>query len=509
VKISSSFKLEDISSTAEVLIPKDPLERVIGQDEAVDLARIASKQKRNLLLVGPPGTGKSMIAQALALHLPPPTEEIQVVDNPEKPERPFIEIKTQETMLEEKKTKETAEGDVVSPVDVPTKVAETLGYRCIKCGTYSPHTQRECPSCSTLKAGSSQRVQVDNPFGDLMGLVEATLTQMGQAPRKKPRVKTTRRRGGKEEVVIYEPAGDRIKVLDEKALEKRRKMESISPRKVLVPVDRIPFILATGASETELLGDVRHDPYGGHKGLGTQPFERVVAGSIHEAHQGVLFIDEIPQLGQLQRYILTAMQDRVYPIAGRNPQSAGASVRVDDVPCNFIFVAACNIQDLPQIISPLRSRIVGSGYEVLVETTMPRSELNEAKLVQFCAQEVAMDGRIPHLSRDGVKALIDDAVKRAKRMDGKSDAITLRLRELGGLIRIAGDLATFEKTSLIEEKHIKKALKRAKPAEEQIKERYGSYYGGLARDISSAQKDAQGPYNYWNQQEDDDKKGYE
>ena len=270
-----------------------------------------------------------------------------------------------------------------------------------------------------------------------------------------------------------------------------------------------PFILATGASETELLGDVRHDPYGGHKGLGTQPFERVIAGSIHEAHQGVLFIDEIPQLGQLQRYILTAMQDRVFPIAGRNPQSAGASVRVEDVPCNFIFVAACNIQDLPQIISPLRSRIVGSGYEVLVEMTMPRSELNEAKLVQFCAQEVAMDGRIPHLSRAGVKALIEEAVKRAKRMDGKSDAITLRLRELGGLIRIAGDLAIFEKTPLIEEKHIRKALKRAKPAEEQIKERYGSYYGGLARDISSAQKDAQGPYNYWNHQEDDDKKGYE
>jgi ATP-dependent Lon protease len=55
------------------------------------------------------------------------------------------------------------------------------------------------------------------------------------------------------------------------------------------------------------------------------------------------------------------MQERRFPIAGRHPQSAGASTRVDDVPCNFVLVAACNIQDLPQILSPLRSRIAGEG----------------------------------------------------------------------------------------------------------------------------------------------------
>ena len=152
------------------------------------------------------------------------------------------------------------------------------------------------------------------------------------------RVTTTRKRFGKEEVVVFERCGEMIRVLDQTALEKRRELEKVSPRKVLVPLDRNPFVLATGSSETELLGDVRHDPYGGHPQLGTQPYERVVPGAIHEAHEGVLFLDELPHLGHIQRFILTAMQEKRFPISGRNPQSAGASVKVNDVPCDFIFV---------------------------------------------------------------------------------------------------------------------------------------------------------------------------
>src|SRR5213079_1581947 len=68
------FALDDFETTAEIAIPDDPLKRVVGQDEAVKLARIAANQRRHFLLVGPPGTGKSMIAQALSLHLPSVTE---------------------------------------------------------------------------------------------------------------------------------------------------------------------------------------------------------------------------------------------------------------------------------------------------------------------------------------------------------------------------------------------------------------------------------------------------
>ena len=99
------------------------------------------------------------------------------------------------------------------------------------------------------------------------------------------------------------------------------------------------------------------------------------------------------------------------------------------------------------------------------------------------------------------------AESRAKVIDDQPNALTLRLRELGGLIRVAGDLATVQGANHISAKHVKEARRRALPVEAQIKERHGTYRRGLASDVTSAQKEA-APYNYWNYTSDDDGTGY-
>ncbi|MGE4275175.1 MAG: ATP-binding protein [Candidatus Methanomethylophilaceae archaeon] len=485
-----------LDDTSQIVLPTDPLDRVLGQEEAIDLARIAARQRRHLLLVGPPGTGKSMIAQALALHLPAPKHEVRVVHNPENPERPFLEVKSQDIIDIERHSRSGAAGELIAPHEAPANVAEKLGYLCRHCGNYSSPTERVCPHCSKSKLEADRS---SNPFGDILGgMIEVTMKAMPQMPVGKEKVTTTRQRNGREEVVVFERADENIRVLDQKALEKRRELERLSNQKVLVKLERTPFVMATGASETELLGDVRHDPYGGHQTLGTAPYERVVAGTIHEAHEGVLFIDEISHLGQMQRYILTAMQERSFPISGRNPQSAGASVKVDSVPCDFILVAACNIQDLENILSPLRSRIIGGGYEVLMETSMPDTSRNRARYAQFVAQEINMDGRIPHATMDAVEAIITEGRNRARLIDDRVNQLTLRMREMGGLIRAAGDLAMQEESDFIDADHIRRALRRSKPVEEQIKDRYGSYMRGLSSDVSDSQKE-KSPYYLHNQ----------
>lgn len=126
-----------MSSTEEIQIPSDPLDRVLGQEEAIELAKIAAKQRRHLLLVGPPGTGKSMIARALSMNLPQPKQEIRVAKNPENPERPLLEVLDSEEVFKEEQILEESIGVLLDPPEAPGNVAEHLGYRCKNCQKYS------------------------------------------------------------------------------------------------------------------------------------------------------------------------------------------------------------------------------------------------------------------------------------------------------------------------------------------------------------------------------------
>ena len=119
------------------------------------------------------------------------------------------------------------------------------------------------------------------------------------------------------------------------------------------------------------------------------------------------------------------------------------------------------------------SRIRGYGYEVYVNTDMRDTERNRRRLVRFVAQEVRNEqskdsGKaIPHFSPKAVGLVL----KEAQRRSGRRGKLSLRLRELGGLVRIAGDLAAEDNAPLVEPVHVTRARMIAKHLEQHVADR--------------------------------------
>src|SRR5437879_12297717 len=102
-----------------------------------------------------------------------------------------------------------------------------------------------------------------------------------------------------------------------------------------------------------------------------------------------------------------------------------------------------------------------------MKSTITDSDENRLKLVRFVAQEVAKDRKIPHFDRTAVLEILREAQRRA----GRRGQLTLRLRELGGLIRVAGDIAQEEGSPLVTAKDVLNAKRIARSLEQQVADR--------------------------------------
>ncbi|MEM3407923.1 MAG: ATP-dependent protease LonB [Candidatus Micrarchaeia archaeon] len=441
-----SEDLEDIektipkfNTTAEIKIPEKIIDQIIGQDKAVEIVKKAAAQRRNVLLLGSPGTGKSMLAQGMA-ELMPAENLRDVLVYPNEFDENNPKIKTVLTYP-----------NGLPPENAPEEEKIGQGRKIIlasKMQKLMPKKQSGISWITTLLIILIIGLLIFQ-FVDLSVLSEIE---------KYSSIIAAIVLGGLFFLAMW--------MFTSRLQSGIRREEYNEPKLIVDNTGRrtAPFIEATGAKAGALFGDVRHDPLQ-TGGLGTPAHLRVESGAIHRADMGVLYIDEIGTLNpKSQQDLLTAMQEKKFPITGQSEMSSGALTRTEPVPCDFVLVAAGNLNDLQNMHPALRSRIRGYGYEVYLNDTMPDTKENREKLVRFVAQEVKKDGKIPHFTRDAVIEII----KEAKRKAGRKRRLTLKLRELGGLIRAAGDIAKSENSPVTDVSHVLKAKGVAKTIEQQI-----------------------------------------
>jgi Lon-like ATP-dependent protease len=406
----------NFDSTEDVPIPDRLVDQVIGQEAGSVVIKKAAEQRRHMLMIGDPGTGKSMLARSMTDLLPKDAlEDLLVYPNEDDENEPRVR-----------------------------SVPAGRGDRIVKLQKESMRTQRERSQKMLLIA-----------FAAVGFLILIATLQSGDI--------ITLLFGGFLLMFGYMFIRGRLSSGDESRIPKVLvKHENSSPP---------PFVDATATLSGSLLGDVRHDPFQSG-GMETPAHDRVEPGAIHRAHKGVLYIDEVNLLRlEEQQALLTAMQERAFPISGRSERSSGALTKTEPVPCDFILIAAGNLDAIQGMHPALRSRIRGYGYEVYVNSEMPDTARNRRRLIRFIAQEVRRDmgtsREIPHFEKSAVAIILREAQRRA----GRRGKLSLRLRELGGLVRIAGDLAMEEGAPLTTAAHVLGARNIAKPLEQQVADR--------------------------------------
>jgi Lon-like ATP-dependent protease len=483
--------LRSLRDTSQVSVPQDDIERVIFQDKAKKAIRKIAQNKGHMLMVGRPGTGKSMLAGMFQHILDKsigdfirPRESIVAFPGKdgnhvrfayEDPHKIQIYISNLRKDIENAKNSidEFSLSDQINSVKKVRTFLLWLAVLSIPAGVYFP------------------------PAFVLTGLAGiGAIFMFMQENNHRAQEKVQREMHGGRSISVKHISDMVPEVL-------------YDPRK-----ESDLMISVSEPNSKNMKGGFRHDPYQSGN-LQTPIHLRAFLGA--HAKAPIIYIDELKTLTKTgyMSSLLEIMQNKKYILeGGRNTGSGAADRSENHLKSDNIIIACCNHDTLRHLQEEgdgaFLSRIEDKGEIVHMENSVPETAEHVMQVAQYIKQEIINlqedfentwgevmkkeghagvrrrsqqiygkflpdDYRLSarEFSRDAVAEIVKEL--RCRSTDGKLSCI---LRPINGIIKTAELDAIVENSELVEPRHVRNALKE-----------HLSLEGEIARDIIERRRD--------------------
>ena len=362
-------RLRFFEDTSTITIPEDPIERVVFQDKAKKAIRNVAQSKGHILMVGKPGTGKSLLAEMFNIVLDgslgdylrpkkaivalPGKDENHIIISYENPEL----IDKTEPQLEKQVQEANASAPEFSLSDQKNSFRKVKNY--LAAGTGISLLAGLVFPPAFAAAGVAG-------IGSIFCYIQQKNAEMQETTHKDIYDKTE---------YNLKPVKDMIPVI----LFDPRKQQGLMTR-VAEP------------SERSMKGGFKHDPYQSGN-LQTPAHKRAYLGA--HAKAPILYIDELKTLvsNGYMADLLEIMQERKYILEGGKNTGSGASNRSEnEVKAENIIIACCNHDTLGYLREAgdgaFLSRIEGKGAIIEMDCAVPETPENTRQVVQYIKQEL-------------------------------------------------------------------------------------------------------------------------
>ena len=483
--------LSYFKDTSQIAIPEDPIEKVIFQDKAKKAIRKVAQNRGHLLLVGKPGTGKSMLADMFN----------------------YVIDKSLGDYIRPRESIVAYPGKDQNHMRVAYATPEKIENHILMVNQAIEAVKNSIEEFSLDKQINSVR-KVKNI---LLWITALSIIAGIFFP---PAFVITGLSGlGAIFMFIQE---------DNHKVQEKIQQETFSSKSANVKhiTDTVPEILYDPREDTNLMirisepssknmkGGFRHDPYQSGN-LHTPIHKRAYLGA--HAKAPIIYIDELKTLikeGYMSS-LLEIMQNKKYILeGGRNTGSGAADMSENYLKADNIIIACCNHDTLNYLQEEgdgaFLSRIEDKGEIVNMESSVNETKENIAEVAQYIKQEIEnldiefkntwgkvmeKEGhtgvrrrseqiygkklpldyqlKVREFSRHAVAEIIKEL--RCRSADGKLSCI---LRPVNGIIKTAELEAIVENSELVEPRHIRNALGE-----------HLSIEGAISREITEHKKD--------------------